>query len=302
MLIELFDNMSESDDRWLNMFETSAPLAKDAPVQDRVYQLFTTIDGVAEGCYKPQLQLAFAFAVRASTGDWPSNVREMDFGRLVANYPSSLKSKSLLLLEDPDIHITVNQWRNIAAHRDFKVIGPRTLQVSFGTMTRQTRQFSVARLRKVWHWLLRAHTVARLTNTIIYIEHMRDLYGAGLRANEHRMSATLLGICHSLATVGFECAEAFRSKEEFTLLVSDRQGRNPKDALIHASQMLDQLAVGLLSDPTTQRSIERATIGLVLPGGSRFGTATVPVKIADAHSLGQITLDEYMNNIRWQLY
>jgi hypothetical protein len=301
-LIELFDNISESDNRWLNMFETSAPLARDAPIQDHAYQLFTTIDGVAEGCYKPQLQVAFAFAVRASGGGWPTNVRGMNFGGLVANYPSSLKSKAGLLLEDPDMHIPVNQWRNIAAHRDFKIIGPRTVQVSFGTTTQQTRRFSLARLRKVWHWLLRAHTAARLTNTIIYIEHMPELYSAGLRANEHRMSATLLGICHSLATVGFECLEAFKSKGEFALLVRDRHGRNPKEALIHASQMLDQLSVGLLLDLTTQRSIERATIGLVLPDGSRFGTATVPVKIADMHSLGHITLDEYMNNIHWQLY
>jgi hypothetical protein len=301
MLIESFDNMAKSDERWLNMFETSAPLARDAPMQDRVYQLFNTIDGVSEGCYKPQLQIAFAFAVRACGGGWPANVRALDFGRLVANYPLSLKPQARLLLEDPDIHIPVNQWRNIAAHRDFKVIGPRTIQVSYGTTTRQTRQFSIARLRRVWHWLLRAHAATRLTNTIIYIEHMRELYGAGLRASEHRLSATLLGICHDMATVGFECIEAFKTKRIFTLLVRDRQGRSPKEALIHASQMLDQLSVGLILDPTTQKSIEKATIGLVLADGSRFGTATVSVKIADAHSLGQITLDEYMNNIHWQL-
>jgi len=129
-LLKLFANMQASDHRWLNMFETSAPLEADAAIQDRVYQLFSTIDGVAEGCLKPQLQILFAFAQRESEKHWPVDVIKMDFGALVAEFPVTLRAQVPLLLLDPDLSIPINQWRNIAAHKSFHLIGPRTIEIT----------------------------------------------------------------------------------------------------------------------------------------------------------------------------
>ncbi len=298
-LLRLIANMHTSDDRWLNMFGTSAPLEPDAAINDRVYQLFSTIDGVAEGCFKPQLQILFSFAQVDTGKAWPENVSKLDFGALVGEFPTALRNQVPTMLADPDLSISINQWRNIAAHKTFRLVGPRTIEVSYGKGNVQARRLGFHRLRGVWHWLLRVHTAVRLANTITYIEHMQELHSLGIPKIDMRLSTALLNIGHGLSTVGFESVGWQHEKRDGTLTVRDRLGRPPQHALIHASQLLDQLSVGILLDPSTKDRLDRAGISLILQDGTRFGTAFVPVQIADAFTRRKISLTEYMDHIQW---
>jgi hypothetical protein len=291
--------MQASDDRWLNLFGTSAPLEPDAAINDRVYQLFSAIDGVAEGCFKPQLQILFSFAQVDTGKPWPENVSKLDFGALAGEFPSALRNQVPTMLADPDLSIPINQWRNIAAHKTFRLVGPRTIEVSYGKGNVQVRRLGFHRLRSVWHWLLRVHTAVRLANTITYIEHMQELHSLGIPKNDMRLSTTLLNIGHGLSTEGFESVGWQHVKRDGILTVRDRLGRPPQHALIHASQLLDQLSVGILLDPSTKNRLDRAGISLVLQEGTRFGTALVPVQIADAFTRRKISLTEYMDHIQW---
>jgi len=291
--------MQTSDDRWLNMFETSAPLEPDAATQDRAYQLLSMIDGLAEGCFKPQFQILFSFAQRSLGEPWPGNVSKMDFGALVAEFPSILRNQVPALLADPDLSISMNQWRNIAAHKTFRLVGPRTIEISYGKGVIQVRRLGLHRLRSVWHWLLKVHTAVRLANTITYVEHMPELYALGIPQIDLRLSTTLLNIAHGLSTVGFESIGWQCVKGDGVLSVVDRLGRPARNALIHASQLLDQLSAGILLDPSTRNRLDRAGVSLVLKDGSRFGSALIPVQVADAFTLGKISLIEYMEQIAW---
>ncbi len=300
-MIKLFDNMLVSDERWLNMFETSTPLEAGAATHDRVYQLFSTIDGVAEGCFKPQLQIIFAFAKRDIGGGWPNNVAQLDFGALVKEFPNVLKCQVPLLLADPDLAIPINQWRNIAAHKTFAMVGPQTIEITYGRGNVHSQHLGQHRLQRIWYWLLRTHAAVRLANTIIFIEHMPELYVIGLPSVKQRLSSTIIHISHDLSTVGFETVGWKTVKRDGILSVRDCLGRSPQEALIHASQMLDQLSIGILNDPTTRNRLYRARIALILPDGSLFGSACVPVPAADAFTRGKITLSEYLDNVQWSL-
>lgn len=298
-LLKLLGNMQTSDDRWLNMFGTSAPLEPDAAIHDRVYQLFSTIDGVAEGCFKPQLQILFSFAQFDTGKAWPGNVSKLDFGALVGEFPCTLRNQAPTLLADPDLSVPINQWRNIAAHKTFRLVGPQTIEVTYGKGKVQVHRLGFHRLRNVWHWLLRVHTAVRLANTITYLEHMPELHSLGIPKLELRLSTMLLNIGHGLSTVGFESVGWQCVKRDGILTVTDRLGRPPQHALIHASQVLDQLSVGILLDPSTRDRLDRAAISLVLQDGSCFGTALVPVQVADAFTRREISLNEYMDHIQW---
>ncbi|MGV3582628.1 MAG: hypothetical protein ACO1N8_09995 [Methylophilus sp.] len=299
--IKLFDNMQISDSRWLNIFQTTTPLETGAAAQDQAYQLFSTIDDVAEGCFKPQLQILFSIAQMDLENICPVNITSMDFGALVNAFPQSLRNQVPWLLADPDLLIPINQWRNIAAHKNFNLVGPRTIEVTYGKSTIRSERLGIHRLRKVWQWLLKVHTAVRLANTIIYIEHMQELYALGLPKVNIRFSARLSYIVHQLSTVGFESTGWVKIKRDGVLSVRDRLQRQPKEALIHASQMLDQLSVGILLDATTKNRMDRVGISLVMPDGTCFGTALISVKVADAYSLRKIDLNEYMDNIEWRL-
>lgn len=298
-MLTLFANLQASDDRWLNMFATAAPLEVGAAIQDRAYHLFTTIEGVAEGCYKPQLQILIAFAKRDSGMDWPVEVLRMDLGRLVSEYPSVLRDRAPLLLSDPELEIPVNQWRNIAAHRTFRLVSAQTIEVRYGKGNERSQRISIHQLRRAWYWLLRTHTAARLANTIIYIEHMKELHALGVPRVDMRLSAMVMHITHGLATVGFESVRWEQSGRQGVLVLIDRLNREPQHALIHASQVLDQLSLGVLYDPAMRTRIDKVGVALVSADGTRFGTALISVQIADRFSRREINMKDYVSHVEW---
>lgn len=298
-MLELLPNMQKSDDAWLSMFETSAPLEYDAPVQDRVFQIFQTINGVAEGCFKPQLQTLYAFAIKDYTGAWPSNIANLDFGAIVANFPAPLSCQIPQLLRDPDVGIGVNQWRNIAAHRSFTLVGPRTIEMSYGRGTTHTCRIGVHRLHATWHWLLKTHSAVRLANTITFVEHMPDLHRIGLPELPQRMSTTLMHVSHGLSSIGFETISWTAKLNEGVLTLRDRLGREPRGALIHASQQLVSLGVGLLSDVVTRDRVRSVAISLVEHDGTAIGVAKVSPSDADAFSKRRLTLKQYLDRVHF---
>lgn len=296
----LFGNMDISDARWMNLFQTTNLLEFDAAPQDIVFRIFETIDGVAEGCFKPQLQLIYTFAIKDATGVWPENVLSKDFGGLVANFPSSHRNQVPILLSDPDLNIGMSQWRNIAAHKSYRLVAPRTIEVSFGKGKIQTQRLGIHRLRGVARWIMNNHHAVRLANTIIFLEHIKEIVALGLPSVERPLSASVLQIAHDLLTVGFEVVDWKESKQVAMLVVRDRLGREPTEALVHASQQMVALSIGVLADVSTRSRIARVCIQLQLPNGRIYGAGSVAVSVADAFSRREINLRQYTDQIEWR--
>jgi len=296
----LFGNIGTSDARWMNLFQTSNPLEVDAAPQDIVFRMFETMDGVAEGCFKPQLQLIYAFAIKDATGVWPDDVLTKDFGALVASFPPSHRNQIPILLSDPDLNININQWRNIAAHKSYRLVAPRTIEVSFGKGKIQTRRLGIHRLRGVSRWILNTHHAMRLANSIVFIEHIKEIVALGFPSVERSLSASVLQIAHDLLTVGFEVVDWKESKQVGMLVIRDRLEREPTEALIHASQQMVALSIGVLTDVSTRSRIARVCIQLQLPNGHVYGSGSVAVSAADAFSLRKISLRQYIDQIEWR--
>lgn len=299
VLHTFFLNMQKSDERWLNLFETSTTLERGASVHDHVYQLFQTIDGLAEGCFKPQLQIVYAFATRDALGVWPTNVESMDFGNLVAQFPQVLRQQVPLLLTDPDVGLAVNQWRNIAAHKTFAMVGPTTIEMRSGKGTARIHRLGIHRLRGAWHWLLKTHTAVRLANTITFIEHMPELHAKGLPKFDRRIGVTLLHVSHGLSSVGFETVGWEVDLKEGMLTLRDRLAREPKGALIHASQQLIELGIGVRADVTVQNRVTFVAIRLIQADGKCFGIARVATADAEAFSMKDLSLREYIGRVEF---
>ncbi|GJI97636.1 hypothetical protein RugamoR57_43540 [Duganella caerulea] len=107
-------------------------------------------------------------------------------------------------------------------------------------------------------------------------------------------------IAHDLSTVGYEVSGWKESKKVGTLLIRDRHERPPTEALIHASQQLVALSIGVLFDVSKATHISRVAIQLQLPDESVFGKATVSVSNAEAFSRRKITLQKYMDEVDWE--
>ncbi|PWC10031.1 hypothetical protein B4923_18030 [Brenneria roseae subsp. americana] len=299
---KLFSNTIKSDESWLNMFQMTTRLPPSAAPRDKAFQLFQTIDGVGEGCFKPHLQIIYAFAYREAEGIWHDDVFEKDFGALVAGFPVTNKRPPSIFLKDPELNIPVNQWRNISAHKSFSLVAPKTILVIYGKGPRTKEQkIGLHRLSLVSSWLIKVHSAVRLANIITFVEHIREITSINQPNPERSLSSPLLGIAHGLSTVGFECIEWKVRSREGVLTVVDKINRDPIEALIHSSQQLVELSVGVLQDVATSSRVSKVSIQLKLPDGSLFGKARVSVNDADAFSLRKLSLNEYMECMEWIL-
>ncbi|MDP5291864.1 hypothetical protein Q9290_06110 [Oceanimonas sp. CHS3-5] len=148
-------------------------------------------------------------------------------------------------------------------------------------------------------WLIKVHCAVRLANTITFVEHIQEITKIQQLDSERSLSSSLLGIVHNLTTVGFESSGWEVNSREGMLTVVDKLNRDSIEALIHSSQQLIELSVGVLQDVATSSKISKVSIQLKLPDGSLFGKARVLVKDADAFSLGKISLNEYMDCVEW---
>lgn len=257
---KLFSNTMKSDENWLNLFQMTIRLPPNASPRDKAFQLFQTIDGVGEGCFKPQLQIIYAFAYREAKGVWPNNITEQDFGALVGNFPITKKSLPPIFLRDPEVNIPVSQWRNISAHKSFRLVAPKTILVTYGKGAKtKEKKIGLHRLSRVSSWLIKVHCAARLANIITFVEHVREIAYVNQPNAECSLSSSLLRIAHGLTTVGFECPEWKVKNREGVLTVVDKLNRDPIKALIHSSQQLIQISVAVLQDVATSSRISKVS-------------------------------------------
>lgn len=200
------------------------------------------------------------------------------------------------------MNIPVNQWRNISAHKSFKLVGPQTILAKYGKAPKVKEQkIGLHRLRRVSSWLIKIHSAVRLANIITFVEHIREITEIQQPNLERSLASSLLGIAHNLSTVGFESSRWKVNNREGMLTVVDKLSRDPVEALIHSSQQLIELSVGVLQDVAISSKVSKVSIQLELPDGSLFGKARVLVKDADAFSLRKISLNDYMDCIEWVL-
>jgi hypothetical protein len=302
MLAGHFPRTGDSDRAWLNLFAISRGLESGASPHDRKFAMFMTLEGLAEGCYKPQLEILYAFAQYAKTGSWPSDTMSLDFGALVARMPAFKRPETGLLTRDPFLSVSVNQWRNAGAHRSFRLVGPQTIEIAVGKLHKKTLRFGLRRLTQVVAWLMRVHSAVRLANVITYLEYIKELRAVGLPASTFPFGATIMRLVHGLGNAGFAVTEWRVFKRTGTLRVRNLDhSRSERDALVHASQVLDQISVAILHDPATAGVINKAAVELLGLDGQVWGSATVNVDVADAFTRGKISMNELVEQTEWRV-
>lgn len=293
----LFPDTVTADEKWMSLFISHTQLPAEASLTDRVYQNFDLLDAVLEGSYKLHLRLLYGFSRKHAGSPFPSNVRRLDFGEMAANFPPTSSSRFQLLLEDPEHHIKVNQWRNIAAHKSFVMKSSRTFELEYGKTNPRMKRTTLASLVRTVRWAVLSLNTLRLATVIIYIEHMKELKVAGLQDVPLRLESWITGLCHNLGTVGFRCESYGEHQRQFTLVLRDVLGRPIKDAIVHASQVLDQLSLGLDSALSHRVRVKRACVALVDGEGRVQATASVDIKVALASLNRKIKLKRYVSQI-----
>jgi len=300
-LVTLFPGTGTADENWMSLF-MRAERSPSSSLQDQVQAQFDWLDVVLEGCHKYHLRILYAFALHKHNGNFPADVVSMDYGALVGGLPQWARSSFAYLCEDPEHGITVNQWRNIAAHKSFVIRSSRTLDVTYGRgANRTTKRLTTASLRRAFDWSINALNALRLATVIVYLEYMEELQGAGLKDPTMRLDSWLTHLFHNMRLVGFYGVSHTLNAKFLTIDLFDTQSRPVRDAIIHASQVLDQLSVAVDSDPAIRPRPERACVRLLNDDGSVAAGASVRTVDAITHSEGGSTLQQYINSIDFMI-
>jgi hypothetical protein len=292
----------KSDSAWFSLFQISQELPSDATTYDRVFQIFSTIDSVLEGCYKPRFELLYSFSTKAATGQFPQPNRRMDFGNMKAGFPTSYLTQAQLFLFDPLFGLGVNQWRNIGAHKTFKVYAESNIELSYGMkVPPNSLSISLDQLRAILAWIFRAHTVARMASEIIYLENMTEIKPYIASKPNVRFEQSLTHLCHDLELVGFRCSRLEKTQEKVTLTLHCTSDKDQTEAVIHASQILDQLAMGVEFDQLTTDKYHICEVKVFSVRDEFLGSASVKYSDAIEWTKGKFSMEEYVRLVSFHL-
>lgn len=100
--------------------------------------------------------------------------------------------------------------------------------------------------------------------------------------------------------VGFEFVSTEELSDTFCLNVKGKVNHDLKSSLIHASQCLDQLSCAIYDDEFTKDNFENTRVSILDDSLSKLASATIPIKVALKKIKGEISLDEYLDLMKFE--
>jgi hypothetical protein len=290
-----FEDTSRADGHWLSLCASSRQLDPDAGLEDKVSFTLRQIDSVIEGCLKPHLRSLFGFAHFLAHGNNPTRVR--DIGECVADWPRGIAPKLAPLMKDKNFGISISQWRNIAAHRTHARIDSTRFRATYGKKVKKTVEFDLAELERIFEWSRGVLAVCRMANVITYLEFMSELHCMGLPNVPVRFDAFMISLAHSLRTVGFTYAAERRDGHQLAVLFEDDLCRESRHAIIHLSQVLDEVALVSNSDVALRDVVKRVAVALVSKEKTAYASAAVDVNVALQWLSRRLSQKKYVSKI-----
>ena len=292
VLRESIQSVGGTSDRWLALFFAREGRPAASSVHDHAYQLFEALEAVLEGCVKPHLRVIHAFCSIQRCGQSPANLTSLSFGNLGAGVEETLGRSGKLLLRDPEYGIPVHQWRNVASHRAFEVVGGDRVRIVWGRNLQNSREVEISGLTRVLHWAVLSFVTCNLAHLVVFLEHVAELGNLEGRVKSIRLESWMVRLSHNLSLVGFEVLDWLISRGVFRCYLRNVLERSNRDALIHASQILDQLATAADSDPARRDDVLRVEVVLQDDRRELLASASIAVSDALAATLGEISMKE----------
>lgn len=300
ILADSFDDISNTDMKWMTNVLIQ-PESSSFSERDKISYYFKAIDETLEGVFKPRLKLLdklINFKLNQVIVDNSS----IDFGKLIREFPFQAKSYISLFLEDPLFSIPTNQWRNIAAHKSF-TINTDNIVVEYGRGNIHTKAISYSDFYKIVQWTQDIYRIIRLAQVLTDLNYIREIVNVlgGTENMNIRFESSLLHIIHNMQIVGFEFVSNKEENGTFCLNVKGKLNHDVASSLIHASQCLDQLSHAIYNDKFIRDSFQKTKISIVENDGNILASATIPIEIALKRAQGELTLDEYLSKMEFDI-
>ncbi|MEA3554734.1 MAG: hypothetical protein U9R39_10110 [Campylobacterota bacterium] len=275
LLLNNFEKVSNTDDRYLSYF-ISQPDVTDFTKKDFAVYYFKSIDEIIEGCYNPRFKLFYQF-YKFNKNNIFEDIKNKSLGNLVTDKEFENFD---LLIKDPIFNIHINQWRNIASHKDYKV-SKNNIEIRYGTKKDKIKTITHDELKKITFWIRDIYASLRLAEVLIHLNYMEDIMSLDEFKNiniEQRSEATLLHIIHNLQIVGFKFESFYENNTTFELNLFIKNNNDIKESIIHSSQMFSPLACALNDDEFQKDKFTDIKINILNDKKETLASATVDIK------------------------
>lgn len=300
IIAESFEDISNTDMRWMTNVLTQ-PDTNEFSERDKISYYFKVIDETLEGAFKPRFKLLDKLA-RIKSGEDVIDNSTFDFGILVRDFPTQFAHNISLFLKDPYFAISTNQWRNIAAHKSYK-IGKSDIVVEYGKNKPITTSISHEEFYKIVYWTQDIYRVIRFAQVLIDLNYIDDIVSAlgGTENLNIRFESSLLHLIHNMQIVGFEFISTEEQGDTFCLKIKGKAGFDLKSSLVHASQCLDQLSWSIHDDKFVRDNFQNTQICIVDKDLNTIGSAKISIEVAMKRAKNEIDLNEYLQNMEFKI-
>jgi hypothetical protein len=218
ILAEFFYETSGTDLKWMTNVLTQ-PDTSEFSEHDKISYYFKVIEDVLESAFKPRFKLLWKFAQLQSTGTTEHNFPE-DFGQLINDFPKKFVDSAHLYIKDPIFSIPTNQWRNIAAHKSFK-IDQQHVVVEYGRKNRKSITIDYHEFYRIFDWTQKMYRALRLAEILINLNYIKEIVAilGGTEKIRSRFEALMLHLVHNMQIVGFE----FVSTEKHSISILNQK-------------------------------------------------------------------------------
>lgn len=289
------EKVSNTDNLYLNFYiqQLEKNISNYTPRDFAIYY-FQVINELLEGCFKPRFELFFQIYKVGLENTIP-NISTKNFGDLVDKINNFDK-----LLKDPIFNISISQWRNISAHKNYKIT-KNNITVEYGRKdNRKIQLLSHKELKEITFWINSVYSILRLAEVIIYLNYTEEIMATDEAKNidfDIRTESSLMHIIHNLQIVGFKFHSFNTIENIFELSLYIKQNKNIQESIIHASQVFVQIAIALDLDEFQKEKFEHLRINILNDYSIKVASASVDVKICLDYSYGKINMSSLISKI-----
>ncbi len=294
----LFDNLkriSDTNDRYIS-YCISQQDTNNYTKKDLAIYHFRAIDDIVEGCFKPRFKLFYRF----HRNKLFENLDSKNLGDLVNDKEFTNFD---LLIKDPIFGIHINQWRNIATHKDFE-ISKDNIKVTYGFKRDKFKIMSHEELKQITFWIRDVYVALRLAEVLIYLNYMQEIKSFADNKNidfNLRSEASLLHLIHNLQIVGFKYESFVENDTIFELNLFIKDNNDVKESIIHATQVFSRIACALDDDEFQKDKFTDIQINILNKEKEVVASATIDIKSCLDFSNHKLNQEELINQINFNI-
>lgn len=289
--------INETDELYMSYYINQPKDISSFAPRDFATYYFKTIDDLLEGCFKPRLEVfykVYKFNLDDSFPD-TSNKTFGDIVNLIKDFDD--------LTKDPQFNISISQWRNISAHKDFK-ISKDSINVEYGKKeNKKSQSLTHQQLRELTFWTNTVYGVLRLAEVIVYLNYSEEI----IETDEYkdtqinlRSESFLLHIIHNLQTVGFKFHSFNEIENIFELNLYIKANKNVRESIIHATQAFVQIAMALNEDEFQKGKFEFIQINILDHSEKVLSSAKIDIQFPIKYLYGQINIEDFSKKIEFR--